>query len=389
MPSPQPPPRPPAQPPAGGLRWDLFCRVIDNYGDVGVSWRLAAGLAARGHAVRLWLDDGAPLAWMAPHGAPGVQVLPWGDPPAGMDPGDVVVETFGCDPPPAFVDRMAAAAVAPVWINLEYLSAEGYVERSHGLPSPQRNGLTKWFFYPGFTVRTGGLLREPGLMAEREAFDRDAWLAGFGLRRRPGERVASLFAYPGAPFGALMERLDEAPTLMLVCAGASQAPALSAFEALARRPSAGRLRVHAMPWLPQAGFDRLLWSCDLNFVRGEDSIVRAMWAGAPFAWHIYPQHDDAHVAKLDALLGLWQQDAGPALAAGVRALWHAWNGIAPTAGALAAGTPWPDARAWRTACEAWRGRLLAQPDLVTQLLAFQSARRSISDDQADADPSCA
>ena len=31
----------PSATPAPALRWDLFCRVIDNYGDIGVSWRLA------------------------------------------------------------------------------------------------------------------------------------------------------------------------------------------------------------------------------------------------------------------------------------------------------------------------------------------------------------
>ncbi|MFB4378240.1 elongation factor P maturation arginine rhamnosyltransferase EarP, partial [Pseudomonas sp. LR-1a] len=23
----------------GVLRWDIFCRVVDNYGDIGVTWR--------------------------------------------------------------------------------------------------------------------------------------------------------------------------------------------------------------------------------------------------------------------------------------------------------------------------------------------------------------
>ena len=137
-------------------QWDLFCRVVDNFGDVGVCWRLARDLASRGEQVRLVIDDPSALAWMAPGGAPGVQVLPWPGPAA---PRDVVIEAFGCDPPPAFVEAMARRSPAPVWINLEYLSAEAYVDRSHGLPSPQRNGLVKWFYFPGFTARTGGLLR--------------------------------------------------------------------------------------------------------------------------------------------------------------------------------------------------------------------------------------
>ena len=339
---------------------DVFCRVIDNYGDVGVSWRLATGLAARGARVRLFIDDASPLQWMAPQGAAGVQVLPF-DAPAEAQ-ADVVVETFGCDPPPAYVKRMAERARPPVWINLEYLSAEAYVERSHGLPSPQRNGLMKWFFYPGFTPRTGGLLREPDLAAAQAAFDRDAWLAGLGLQRRPCERVVSLFAYAGAPFGELLRRLDDAPTLVLVCAGSSQAAALAQAPAALRQ-----LRLHALPWLSQPDFDRLLWSCDLNFARGEDSIVRAMWAGAPFVWHIYPQHDDAHVAKLQALLQRMAAVDGT-VAAPLQALWMAWNGLGPWPDA------WPPAPAWGAASQAWRQALLPQPDLVTQLLQFCAAK---------------
>src|SRR5687768_145990 len=117
------------------MLWDLFCRVVDNFGDIGICWRAAADLAARGEQVRLWTDDARALGWMAPGGRPGVQVLPWTDDAGTVQPGDVVVEAFGCNPPHAFVQRMAAMARPPVWINLEYLSAEPYVERSHGLPS--------------------------------------------------------------------------------------------------------------------------------------------------------------------------------------------------------------------------------------------------------------
>jgi len=148
------------------MRWDLFCRVIDNHGDLGVSWRLACGLAAAGDSVSLWVDDARALSWMAPRGAQGVEVRAWTatTPFHTADVADVVVETFGCELPTAFVQSMVRRQPAPVWVNLEYLSAEGYVDRSHGLPSPRPSGLATWFFYPGFSERSGGLLREPGLM---------------------------------------------------------------------------------------------------------------------------------------------------------------------------------------------------------------------------------
>ncbi|MDE2147592.1 MAG: elongation factor P maturation arginine rhamnosyltransferase EarP [Burkholderiales bacterium] len=341
-------------------RWTVFCRVVDNLGDAGVGWRLATGLAALGQRVRLVIDDAAPLAFMAPGGAPGVEVQPWpghghgGDAGGEVEVGDVVIEAFGCDPPPAFVDAMAARASPPVWINLEYLSAEAYVERSHGLPSPRPGGLVKWFYYPGFTPRTGGLLRERGLAAARAAFDPAAWLASQGLRREPGERLASLFCYPGAPLAALLPVLAREPTRLLVTQGVGAAHDAALGVALKG------LRVQRLPWLSQDGFDRLLWACDLNFVRGEDSLVRAIWAGAPFVWQAYPQHDGAHAAKVEALLA--QAAAGPEVAR----LWRAWNGL-PGAGE---GLELPEPAPWAASVQRWRRGLLAQPDLAAALLAF-------------------
>ena len=349
------------------MRWDIFCRVIDHHGDLGVCWRLSADLATRGETVRLWVDDPLALAWMAPHGARGVTVVRWVDPLPAFEPGDVIVEAFGCDPPPAFVAHMASRQPAPVWINLEYLSAQAYVERCHGLPSPQANGpgagLAKWFYYPGFTPATGGLLREARALDPPDA----SWLAAQGVALREGERRVSLFAYADAPLEPLLDLLGAEPTLVLLAAGAAQAPALALFDAQRRR---GRhLHAHALPWLDQPGYDSLLRACDLNFARGEDSIVRTMWAGVPFVWQIYPQADGAHADKLDALLERLTSGSAPAVAAAVREFWRAWNGLGPWPATL------PDAADWRRLCLAWRAQLAGQSDLTSQLLGFVASRR--------------
>ncbi len=351
---------PPARPQNPG--WDIFCRVIDNHGDAGVCWRLAAELATRGQSVRLFIDDAHALAWMAPAGHTGVQVLPF-DQAARMAPGNVVIEAFGCDPPAGYVQAMAATRQAPVWVNLEYLSAEPYVERCHTLPSPQRNGLLKWFFYPGFSTRTGGLLREAGLAPRQASFQRDGWLQAQGITRQPGERLVSLFCYadpPPAHWPVVLQALAAQPTRLLLTPTAQ--------TLLHRAPPQwpDTLQTHALPWLSQTDYDHLLWACDLNFVRGEDSLVRAHWAGAPFVWHIYPQHDGVHAGKLDALLQ--RMGASPDVAA----LWQAWNGTGPRLhdSTLAALLQPEGLRAWRTATAAWRDSLLAQADLVTQLAAF-------------------
>jgi uncharacterized repeat protein (TIGR03837 family) len=358
--------------------------VIDNFGDVGVCWRLSAELARRGEQVRLWLDEPQALAWMAPGAlegqVPGVEVLHWSTPLAAGLPGrlpaaDVWIEAFGCEPPAACVDtlavQVAGGARPPVWINLEYLSAESYVERSHRLPSPVMSGparglVTKWFFYPGFTERTGGLLREPDLLARQAAFDAPAWLAELGLPLRHTSRRVSLFCYEPPALPEVLRQVGRhaEPSDWLVTPGRAWTAVQTALQQSGPRDA--RCQLHALPLLSQHDFDRLLWACDLNFVRGEDSLARALWAGRPFVWHIYPQHDNAHHAKLHAFLDWLQAPAS------LRAFHRAWNGIDATPAA------WPDAVAlgeWLACARAARERLLAQADLTTQLIGFVKEKR--------------
>jgi uncharacterized repeat protein (TIGR03837 family) len=355
------------------MRWDIFCKVIDNHGDAGVCWRLARALAKGGDTVRLWIDDAGALAWMAPHGCPGVAVLPWqGDEiaPEYLAPTvapDVLIEAFGCDPAPAviaqWVQAMQSDGARRCWINLEYLSAEPYVERLHGLPSPvfrgPAAGLTKYFFYPGFTPATGGLLREPDLTARRNAFDRAAWLARQGIDWR-GERLVSLFSYEPPALRALLSQLRAGPepTRLIVTAGRAAAAVRALYPS---GQAGGSLSLTWLPHVPQDDFDHLLWSCDLNFVRGEDSLVRALWAGAPLAWQIYPQDDDAHHVKLGAFLDWLGAPES------LREFHHAWNGFS------AHGLRLPDAQTlaqWGSLVQEARGRLLAQPDLAESLRRF-------------------
>ena len=373
------------------LLWDIFCRVIDNHGDLGVCWRLSCDLAARGQQVRLWVDDASALQWMAPGAlqgeVPGVRVLPWTQPIdpallASLPASNVWVEAFGCEIAPEFIAACACPSSAggrfdsksaPTWINLEYLSAEPWVERMHALPSPVQHGpaagRTKWFFYPGFTPHTGGLLREQDLAARQQAFDGAAWLQAQGIDAR-GERIASLFCYEPPALGALLRQLDTAttPTHLLVTAGRAARAVARCLEDEndLQRLSGQReqLSLSYLPHLTQRAYDELLWACDVNFVRGEDSLVRALWAGAPLVWHIYPQpEDDAHHAKLGAFLDWLQAPAS------LRRFHHVWNGI--EAGPL----PEIDLPGWRACVQAARQRLLAQPDLGTQLIGFVAQKR--------------
>jgi len=282
-----------------------------------------------------------------------------------------LIEAFGCQLPESWLQAMAAATTPPRWINFEYLSAEKYVDRSHGLPSPQgtgpARGLVKHFFYPGFTTATGGLLRETGLLQARARFDRGTWLASHGAARHVDERVVVLFGYANAALPALLEALTQAPTLLLLPRGPAQDQTLAVMRS---RPAAGALRHCALPYLAQTEFDHLLWSADLNFVRGEDSLVRALWAGAPFVWQIYPQADGVHRGKLHAFVDRLLDGVPAAAGASVRAWFDHWNGFGDaTSPAL------PDLAAWQRIVLDWRGRLAAQDDLTTQLISFAAATR--------------
>ncbi|MEI7762971.1 MAG: elongation factor P maturation arginine rhamnosyltransferase EarP [Comamonadaceae bacterium] len=362
---------------AGNL-WDIFCRVIDNYGDVGVCWRLAADLAARGEQVRLWLDDARALAWMAPGGAAGVTVKQWNEAlqPGDLSVGDVLIEAFGCEVHAAFLAAYAQQAADTghqcVWLNLEYLSGEAFVERCHGLPSPvlagPAKGLRKHFFYPGFTPATGGLLREPGLAERETAFDREAWLRRQSIHFQ-GERLISLFCYEPAALQALLEQLAaaEQPTRLLVTPGRATG-AVQACIARMNSTHAGwnaqdRLKFTYLPALNQLDYDHLLWSCDMNFVRGEDSLVRALWAGKPFVWQIYAQSDNAHQAKLEAFLD--QMQAPPSL----RTFHQVWNGLSQAA------LPELKLAEWRRSVSSARARQLQDDDLVTKIIRFARKNR--------------
>lgn len=373
------------------MRVDLFCRVVDNFGDIGVCWRLARQLTALGWPVRLWVDDLSSFARLEGRLSSrlpaqiidGVDIIHWTQPAPDLTPHDVVIEAFACDPPPAFVHRMQDMLQRPVWLNLEYLSAEPWIDTCHGLPSPQPNGLVKTFFFPGFTDSSGGLLREAGLLAERDALQADPeaqarFLARIGVPARrpasgverspeqvPHERLVTLFCYPDAPASVLARELAGAadPSLLVIPDGV--APYLAAGQH-------GNVRIARIPFVAPADFDRLLWCADLNFVRGEDSFVRAQWAGRPMVWHIYPQDDAVHVDKLSAWLDRC------ALPSHAHDIHLGWNGETTREDfadqlryALQPG-PWA---IWAGRARAWSDTLAAQTDLAGRLMAVCNASR--------------
>lgn len=370
------------------VTWDIFCTVVDNYGDIGVTWRLARQLVAEhGLAVRLWVDDLNAFVPMCP-GADasaaqqwqqGVEVRAWPAQWQPVEPADVVIGAFACQLPAPYIEAMRARVTPPLWLNLDYLSAEDWVEGCHGLPSPQANGLRKVFFFPGFTDKTGGLLREAPLLAQRDALQqspeaRTAFLQGLGVQPAKGAQLISLFAYENPQLGAWLDALaaDSCATHLVVPSGRILGelanwlgePALAVGD-LHRR---GALTVQVLPFVSQDDYDRLLWCCDFNAVRGEDSFVRAQWAGRPMLWHIYVQEENAHWEKLEAFLGHYRQGLSDDAAQALMALWRAWNMDHDMRQAWqAARKHWPQLQQH---ARDWAARQAARPDLAKALVQF-------------------
>lgn len=369
-------------------RWDIFCTVVDNFGDIGVTWRLARQLVAEhSQAVRLWVDDLRAFERLCPdidihalqQWQQGVEVRQWVADWQPTEAADVVIAAFACQLPGAYMEAMVEREKTPLWMNLDYLSAEDWIVGCHGLPSVKYKQVQKFFFFPGFHKGTGGLLRESDLLERREQFQQSPvaqqlFLQGLGIDRAPGAQLISLFAYENTGLASWLDAMagDVTPTHLLVPEGRilGDVERWLGVQGLAAGAVHVRdaLTVQVLPFVRQDQYDLLLWSCDFNAVRGEDSFVRAQWAGRPMLWHIYQQDEDVHLDKLEAFLALYVKGlSGPAGEA-ISGLWRAWN-----AGEIMADhwqstrKHWPELEKH---AQAWCLEQALQADLATALVQF-------------------
>lgn len=367
-----------------GPRVDLFCRVIDNLGDIGVSWRLARQLQQEKYcSVRLWVDNLQSLSRLAPGISTSLQkqqyanvtVLEWRDTTdfGAVQPPDIVIAAFSCEMPEQYLEALRQSP-STTWFQLEYLSAESWVKGFHLHTSLRSDGLAPVFFFPGFSADTGGLIREQGLIAARNRWRNNLvqsrqWLGSLGVHSDSLEnaRLVSLFVYPDAPVDAFVQLLDqlEQPSTLLIPEGV-----VTGLTSKGKSVS-GKVSWTTIPFLGQTDYDRLLWSADLNLVRGEDSFVRAIWSGQPFLWHIYRQQEDTHHTKLAAWLKLAAQPES------VKDAMHGWSDgvVDPNLADCLQPPVW---HAWQQACEQHTQVLLEQTDLASNLLAEWAKRATIT-----------
>ena len=390
--------------PAHGLSVVMFCSVIDNFGDIGICWRLSRQLVAEhGCQVRLFVDDLHSFARICPQVAPtalrqrihDVDILHWQTAlpaqtlleAAELCTVQLCIEALACTVPAEFLNALEQANPQALWLNLEYLTAEDWAGGCHGLPSPQAGiRLKKYFFFPGFTGDVGGLLRESNVVASARYLQQDADARAAAWRQlgltlpAPDCRVISVFAYSQAGIQPWLDLLasDNRPNWLLVAEGALAQYLRVCYPALQQHGvwQSGSLTLQILPFVPQPDYDLLLALCDLNFVRGEDSVIRAHWAGRPFIWQIYRQAEQAHLEKLHAFLTLMLADEPPALAAWWRQLHLAWEQEQNFAAF------WPQLVDNFDEIQGlmlrWQHKLLAQQDLASNLVRFAQNRLIMS-----------
>lgn len=319
-------------------KWDIFCKVVDNFGDIGVCWRLVKQLQNEHDIqVRLFVDQ-LPIAAKiltgigdaAVQDCEGVAVVRWDEQADFASAADVVIETFACGLPAEYLAKLPSEAI---WVNVDYLSAEAWVAEFHALHGkhPETN-RTRHFYFPGFHETTGGLLREQDLIAQRDAFQQsddlqhEFWQP-LGFDPNVNDLKMSLFSYANAPIEPLLQSIvdGEMPVSVFMPMNSCLPSRLLGNEGLAIGDclTVGALTLHILPFLSQDDYDRLLWLCDINFVRGEDSWVRALWAGQPFIWQPYWQTDNAHLVKLNAFLETFYKEH--ALNKTIAKLHEAWS----------------------------------------------------------------
>ena len=306
----------------------IFCTVIDNYGDIGVTWRLVQELKRRlGWDIYLWLDQADALRALCPDLPPfpcqhcGIHLNLWQPEHSAANieyspPPNIIIETFACTLP----DNALAVAHKhqPIWLNWEYLSAENWAEKMHTAASLLPEGTRKYFWLMGFTPSSGGLLRESNYINHALPTTDLSALQMLRSSLQLPEKTSPewfIFGYHSpvwAQWLKMWQASDSPITLLLaghqVCDSLRDVGSIPniALQQAGDSWQVDCVQLIRIPFVPQTDFDSVLQLADGLIIRGEDSFVRAQYAAKPFFWHIYPQNEAAHLDKLQAF---WSKTA--------------------------------------------------------------------------------
>ena len=278
---------------------DIFCQVIDNYGDVGVAYRLAREFKRvyPNKKLRFVINQIEELNLIRK--SENIEVILYKDISKIENSADLIIESFGCEIPKEYMDK--ALKNSKLIINLEYFSAEKWVDDFHLQESFLGGNLKKYFFIPGLSEKSGGILLDNEFLERKKKVEanKEYYLEKFGIKEKY-DLIGSVFSYE-KNFGSLIEELKKLgkKIILLMLSEKTQKNFIKYFD---NGNNYDKIKFVKLPFFTYDKYEELLALCDFNLVRGEDSFVRALLLGKPFLWHIYPQDENTHIKKLESFL---------------------------------------------------------------------------------------
>lgn len=307
---------------------DIFCEIIDNYGDIGVVYRTAKELQkifpkSKIRAFLNKLDEfkkiNSQVLDLPSQNIDGIEYITFDylrDNANKLLTAQVIIEAFGCQIPKEYME--IAYDNSELLINLEYLSAEDWIEDFHLQSSPLGRGkLKKVFFMPGFTEKSGGVIADSNYLEriqrvlENKEFYEKKYLSD--IEDRENKIIGTLFSYE-KNFTPLLEDLKKLDKDVVILAmGEKTQDSLRkilknfSIEDFRNSLKYGKIEIRFLNFLNQEEYEELINIVDFNFVRGEDSFIRAVLTGKPYMWHIYCQEEYAHMDKIEGFLDKYRK----------------------------------------------------------------------------------
>ena len=278
---------------------DIFCQVIDNYGDVGVAYRLAREFKRvyPNKKLRFVINQTEELNLIRK--SEDIEIILYKDFSKIENSADLIIESFGCEIPKEYMDK--ALKNSKLIINLEYFSAEKWVDDFHLQESFLGGNLKKYFFIPGLSEKSGGILLDNEFLERKKKVkaNKEYYLEKFGIKGKY-DLIGSVFSYE-KNFDSLIEELKklDKKIILLILSEKTQKNFIKYFD---NGNNYDKIKFVKLPFFTYDKYEELLALCDFNLVRGEDSFVRALLLGKPFLWHIYPQDENTHIKKLESFL---------------------------------------------------------------------------------------
>lgn len=278
---------------------DIFCQVIDNYGDVGVAYRLAREFKRvyPNKKLRFVINQIEELNLIRK--SEDIEIILYKDISKIENSADLIIESFGCEIPKEYMDK--ALKKSKLIINLEYFSAEKWVDDFHLQESFLGGNLKKYFFIPGLSEKSGGILLDNEFLERKKKVEanKEYYLEKFEIKEKY-DLIGSVFSYE-KNFDSLIEELKKLnkKVILLILSEKTQKNFIKYFD---NGNNYDKIKFVKLPFFTYDKYEELLALCDFNLVRGEDSFVRALLLGKPFLWHIYPQGENTHIKKLESFL---------------------------------------------------------------------------------------